>query len=123
MSRFAECRGVYVLIIEAHGRARVGRLGWQSFDGIYLYVGSALGPGGFKRVERHRAVAERRNKTRRWHIDYLLGLGQLKGALLFEANDKTMECALAEALAGFAEPVIAGFGASDCRCRTHLFRL
>lgn len=116
-------RGVYVLVVKAHGQARVGRLGPQSFDGIYLYVGSALGPGGFKRVERHRAVAEGRNKTKRWHIDYLLALGQLKGALLFETNDKTMECALAETLARFAEPTVVGFGASDCRCRTHLFRL
>ncbi|MFN4217844.1 MAG: GIY-YIG nuclease family protein [Candidatus Bipolaricaulia bacterium] len=112
-----------MLVIEAHGQTRVGRLGPQSFDGIYLYVGSALGPGGFKRIKRHRAVAEGRNQTRRWHIDYLLSLGQLRGALLFKTSDKTMECALAKQLACFAEPVIAGFGASDCRCQTHLFRL
>lgn len=112
-----------MLVVEAHGQTRVRRLGRHSFDGVYLYVGSALGPGGFKRVERHRAVAQGRNKTRRWHIDYLLGIGQLKGVLLFEIADKTMECALAETLAGFAEPVIDGFGASDCRCQTHLFRL
>ncbi len=112
-----------MLVIEAHGTVCVGRLGQRSFDGVYLYVGSAMGPGGFKRVERHRAVAQGRNKTKRWHIDYLLGLGQLKGALLFETSDRAMECALAEALAGCAEPVITGFGASDCRCQTHLFRL
>lgn len=123
MSQFANGRGVYVLVIEAHGQTRVGRLGRQTFDGIYLYIGSALGPGGFKRVERHRAVAQGRNKTRRWHIDYLLGVGQLKGVLLVETSDKTAECALAETLAGFADPAIAGFGASDCRCVTHLFRL
>lgn len=116
-------KGVYVLVIEAHGQTEVGSLGSQSFDGVYLYVGSALGPGGFMRVERHRAVAEGRNKTRRWHIDYLLGIGQLKGALLFETADKAMECALAEQLGRCAEPAIAGFGASDCRCSTHLFRL
>lgn len=116
-------RGVYVLVIEAHGQAEVGCLSWQNFDGIYLYVGSALGPGGFKRVERHRAVAEGRNKTKRWHIDYLLSLGQLKGVLLFETSEKTMECALAKALACYAEPTIAGFGTSDCHCRTHLFRI
>ncbi|MCS7197075.1 MAG: GIY-YIG nuclease family protein [Candidatus Bipolaricaulota bacterium] len=122
MRSFAR-RGVYILVIEAHGQTHVGRLGPQSFDGIYLYVGSALGPRGFQRVERHRAVAQGRNTTRRWHIDYLLGIGQLKGALLFETSEKAMECALAEALARVAQPVIAGFGASDCRCQTHLFRL
>ncbi len=112
-----------MLVVEAHGETTVGRLGRQRFDGIYLYVGSALGPGGFKRVERHRAVAQGRSKTRRWHIDYLLGLGQLRGVLLFETQDKAMECALARELARAAEPVIVGFGASDCRCRTHLFRV
>jgi Uri superfamily endonuclease len=124
VSRLGEsARGVYVLVIEAHGTVCVGCLGLQSFDGVYLYVGSALGPRGFKRIERHRAVAEGRNKTKRWHIDYLLRLGQFKGALLFETQDKTTECALAKGLARSAEPVIAGFGASDCRCQTHLFRV
>lgn len=111
-----------MLVIEAHGETEIGRLGCQRFDGIYLYVGSALGPGGFKRVERHRAVAQGRNKTRRWHVDYLLALGSLREVFVIETSQK-LECALAQALARVAQPAVRGFGSSDCRCFTHLFRL
>jgi Uri superfamily endonuclease len=117
-------KGVYVLVVEAHGEIEVGRLGSQRFAGTYLYVGSALGPGGFRRIARHRDVAEGRNQTRRWHIDHLLSLGQLRKAFLAEMDQGLgLECALAAELAKRAEPVIEGFGASDCRCKTHLFRL
>jgi len=115
-------KGVYVLAIEAHGFAHVGRLGLQRFDGLYLYVGSALGPGGLKRVERHRAVALGQNKTRRWHVDHLLALGELKGVFVLETEER-LECALAQELGKRFEPAVRGFGSSDCRCRTHLFRV
>ncbi len=85
-------------MIEAHGKTQIGRLGRQHFDGIYLYVGSAMGSGGFKRIERHRAIARGQNKSRRWHIDYLLALGELKGAFISEAAESAsqrFECALA----------------------------
>lgn len=107
-----------MLVIEAHGEAQVGSLGSQRFDGLYLYVGS----GGLRRIERHRAVANGGNKSRHWHIDYLLGLGELKCALCANVKRRpSLECALARELAKRAKPAIEGFGASDCRCRTHLF--
>jgi len=109
------------MAVEAHGSACVGHLGLQRFDGLYLYVGSALGPGGLKRVERHRAVALGQNKTRRWHIDYLLALGELKGVFVLKTEEK-LECALAQELGKRFEPAVKGFGSSDCRCETHLFR-
>jgi len=115
-------RGLYVLAIEAHGEVEVGRLGPQRFDGLYLYVGSALGPGGLKRVERHLAVAQGRHPTRRWHIDHLLALGELKGVFILKTEEK-LECALAQELGKRFEPAVRGFGSSDCRCRTHLFRV
>jgi len=96
-------------------------LGLQRFDGLYLYVGSALGPGGLKRLERHQAVASGKNKTRRWHIDYLLALGEFEGVFVLQTEAK-LECALARELAERFAPVIWGFGSSDCRCVTHLFR-
>jgi Uri superfamily endonuclease len=122
VKRLGEQRGVYVLVIEARGAAVVGRLGRQRFDGLYLYVGSALGPGGLKRIERHRAVAMGRNKTRRWHIDYLLALGSLRGVFVIETSQK-LECTVAQRLSRIAQPVVKGFGSSDCQCCTHLFRL
>jgi Uri superfamily endonuclease len=110
-----------VLAVEAHGEIEVGRLGRQKFDRLYLYVGSALGPGGLRRVERHRAVAQGRNQTRRWHIDYLLALGELKRVLVMETEER-LECTLAQELAKRFQPAIPGFGSGDCRCKTHLFR-
>jgi Uri superfamily endonuclease len=41
------------------------------------------------------------------------------GALVFE-HEESLECELADALAGAFAPV-PGFGASDCKCRSHLF--
>ena len=99
----------------------MGRLGPQRFDGLYLYVGSALGSGGLKRVERHKAVASGRNKTRRWHVDHLLALGELKRIFIRETDEK-LECALAHEMGKRFDPAVKGFGSSDCRCETHLFR-
>jgi len=112
-------------VIEAHGSTRVGRLGLRRFDGLYLYVGSALGPGGLKRVERHRAVASGKNQTKRWHIDYLLALGELKGVFVLKTKEKKekLECALAHELGKRFEPAVRGFGSGDCRCKTHLFKV
>lgn len=51
-------KGVYLLFVSASGRARVGRLGEQQFDGSYVYVGSARGPGGMRRLQRNYEVAQ-----------------------------------------------------------------
>ena len=114
-------RGLYILAVEAHGEIEVGRLGPQRFDGLYLYVGSALGSGGLRRVERHRTVASGKSKTRHWHVDYLLALGELTRIFVRKTNKK-LECVLAQELEKHFEPTVRGFGSSDCRCRTHLFK-
>jgi Uri superfamily endonuclease len=114
-------RGVYVLSLEVWGEVTVGRLGRWPLAGTYAYVGSARGPGGFQRLERHRRVAEGRNPVRRWHIDYLLAVGRWRGAFVRETEDPAAECALARALAEHLPPAIPRFGSSDCRCPTHLF--
>jgi Uri superfamily endonuclease len=70
------------------------------------------------RTRRH---LEARGK-KRWHIDYLMELAEEREALLVPSEDD-IECALADrlrSLPGTCEP-IAGFGSSDCRCRSHLF--
>ncbi|MDW5562601.1 MAG: GIY-YIG nuclease family protein [Methanomassiliicoccus sp.] len=87
--------------------------------GRYAYVGSARN-GLEARTGRHLEGTGKK----RWHIDYLMGMAEDKEALLFPSGDD-IECSLAfrlRALPGTAEP-IAGFGSSDCRCRSHLFRL
>jgi len=112
--------GTYVLVIDVPRSMsiEVGALGERTFDaGAYVYVGSAFGPGGFSRVERHRELAAGERDTRHWHIDYLLGrpATTLETAITFSDADR--ECELAAALPGTP---IDGFGASDCECTGHL---
>ncbi|MEE9202206.1 MAG: GIY-YIG nuclease family protein [Dehalococcoidia bacterium] len=114
--------GVYLLFITARGRARVGRLGEQWFDGTYVYVGSARGPGGIKRLRRHYQVARGQRSGGRWHIDHLLALGRLEAALFIHTREP-VECLLARRVGRVAQLAVPGFGSSDCRCPGHLFQV
>ncbi len=114
--------GIYVLILRLNDciDLMIGRLGTIHFkSGHYYYIGSALGPGGFKRVTRHFDVALGRNKIRKWHIDYLLPNSVLLCAVLVP-TDRRLECELAGTFIDFSSPV-PDFGCSDCKCITHLF--
>jgi endonuclease-3 len=111
-------KGTYTLImsLRAPRRIRVGALGELYFDaGYYAYTGSALGSGGFARVERHRAVAEGRNSVRRWHIDYLLPYVDI----IETVTSPRPECVVASEIDRQLARV-PRFGCSDCRCPTHL---
>jgi Uri superfamily endonuclease len=113
-------KGTYALIMRCRklGRTKIGRLGDMRLrPGFYIYVGSAQGPGGIEaRVARHR----RRKKKLHWHIDYLR-----RHTALIETwtmgGTANREHDWAEALAVQLESAHDRFGASDCRCRTHLF--
>jgi len=110
--------GVYVLLVQLPGRRRlrVGRLGRRWFrPGWYCYVGSAQ-RSLEARLQRH----ARREKTQRWHIDGLTGMGEVMGAWFLEAP-KPVECLWAGELARRGQ-VVSGFGASDCGCGGHLVR-
>jgi len=111
-------RGIYVLLVDVGGpvELEVGRLGKLVFEGLYAYVGSDQRGG---RLARH----ARKGKPRKWHIDWLTGLGGLKGAWVLEDMPQTMESEIARHLAR-AFPAITGFGNSDCRGDPgHLFRI
>ncbi|ELY83974.1 GIY-YIG nuclease family protein [Natrinema altunense] len=112
--------GTYVLVIDVSRSTTidVGALGDREFTaGAYAYVGSAFGPGGFSRVDRHRELAAGDRETRHWHVDYLLGhpATRLEHAITFPDADR--ECELADSLPG---EFVSGFGASDCDCPAHL---
>jgi Uri superfamily endonuclease len=116
--------GTYVLVmwLNRECELRVGRLGcFRLVPGWYLYVGSALGAGGWRaRVARH----ARAEKRRHWHIDYLLAEARLH-EVWATASPVRQECEWARVLAqypGMRTPV-HGFGASDCRCKAHLFAM
>ena len=87
--------------------------------GIYVYAGSAFGPGGIRaRVGRHL----RADKKPHWHIDHLSARVACIEAKTYPGG---RECDLVGALlADGATVPVAGFGSSDCRdCAAHLVRL
>ncbi len=109
--------GSYILLINlTEGKAiSIGSLKSLQFHrGCYAYVGSAM--SGFKsRLNRHL----RSNKKLYWHIDYLLDKATINSIIICETSNRT-ECTIAQALEHqFGS--IHGFGASDCKCPSHLF--
>jgi Uri superfamily endonuclease len=98
-------------------RCAIGRLGEFDFPaGRYVYTGSAK--RAFEaRIARHL----RRDKTLRWHIDYLLAAPGVR--VVGVVRSRRGECALNRAVRGSVP--VPGFGASDCRagCGAHLKRL
>ena len=119
-------KGVYVLILKLDQESdiQIGKFAKLHFKkGFYLYTGSALGTGGFKRVERHFNISTGKNPTRKWHIDYLLAKSKLLYAILLPTED-TIECKLARNLRKISGiSIIPGFGCTDCICETHLIRV
>ena len=115
--------GAYCLLIRLthEAGATIGRLGWFEFAaGYYVYAGSAMRSLS-ARVARH----QRRDKTHRWHIDYLLALpaARLVECVAYPSAER-QECLLNQTVQrrrGAHVPV-RGFGSSDCRsgCPAHL---
>ncbi|MFZ1860386.1 MAG: GIY-YIG nuclease family protein [Candidatus Competibacter sp.] len=112
--------GTYALLLrlDLEESIPVGRRWLPLTPGWALYLGSAFGPGGIAgRLRHHRRPAARPH----WHIDYLRQHAALE-AVWFSYDPIRRECLWAEAaqaLGGRAPPF--RFGASDCRCRAHLY--
>jgi len=113
-------KGAYVLALrlDIPARAQLPRRAPADLGpGWYLYLGSARGPGGLgARIGRH----FRREKPKRWHVDWLSTMAGELAALAVEGGS---ECDLtAKLLASGRFSVAApGFGSSDCRtCDSHL---
>ena len=103
---------------------QIGKLGEFNFPpGDYLYIGSALGPGGLQaRLRRHLRGEGRHH----WHIDWLRAITDVVGFYYLATNSQN-ECQWSQALLdcpGASVPA-PRFGASDCRnsgqsCAAHL---
>jgi Uri superfamily endonuclease len=113
--------GTYALIlVSASDRLiQVGKLGQLLLQpGYYVYTGSAFGPGGIKaRIAHHVRTSHRPH----WHIDYLRP-ALLLDEVWYSYDSERHEHRWADTfsrLKGAIQPV-AGFGASDCSCKTHL---
>jgi len=114
--------GTYTLLIELSAGTTItfGAAGERALDpGWYAYTGSAFGPGGLARVERHREVAAGDRDVRHWHVDSLTGHPDARLDEAYATVDVARECATARDLADAGSPV-AGVGASDCDCDSHL---
>lgn len=113
--------GTYALLMQSEmsTRAQIGRWGYLDVrPGYYIYVGSALGPGGLlARVSRHC----RNLKSKHWHIDYLREF-TIVVSVWYRHSPIRLEHRWARAVAQLSgtEPV-KGFGCSDCSCQSHLF--
>jgi Uri superfamily endonuclease len=116
------------LRLPASQTLQVGRCGLVAFPaGEYIYLGSALGPGGLRgRLGRHL----RGDGRPRWHIDALRAAAEMLGAWWACAGATQtlpgwpLECRWSQTLSGLPGAFIPapGFGAGDCRsgCRAHL---
>jgi Uri superfamily endonuclease len=120
--RISGTPGTYALLLRCRrpARLRIGRLGViRARPGFYVYVGSALGPGGVRaRVRHHQRAAG----TPHWHIDYLRPRADL--VEVWHAHEtRRREHQWASIVSEFrgASVPLRGFGASDCTCATHLF--
>jgi len=101
-------------------RRVVGSLGLVKLaPGVYVYVGSARGPGGlYARIKRHAS----KEKRLRWHIDYITTFeGARIISAVFAGTEDDVETVLSEELARLGMvPTVEGFGCSDKPSKTHL---
>lgn len=131
MQALPDARGAYALFMTvlAPVRLTIGALGAADFPaGLYVYSGSALGPGGIRaRLGRHL----RGDGKIHWHIDFVRRHVHIKGfcyTVIPEhqagASKHRLECQWSQTLANFSQVHIPvpRFGASDCpsTCLAHL---
>lgn len=114
-------KGVYCLIFQNQAcNIEVGKKGEFSFyQGFHIYVGSALGSGGLKRVKRHIDLSRNRDRNPKWHVDYLhLNHAFRLVSAVYAFTSARLECELASRIGGDS---VSGFGCTDCKCISHLF--
>jgi sugar fermentation stimulation protein A len=102
--------------LDKNSRISIGKRTAQDFPhGFYCYVGSGM-KNLSQRIDRHFA----KDKRFRWHIDWFLKNAEILEIKKIESEER-LECAFSRELADLAEePIMKGFGASDCNCVTHL---
>ncbi|WP_394325733.1 DUF123 domain-containing protein [Halolamina pelagica] len=121
--------GTYTLVfsLPTATTIEVGALGAQRFPaGGYCYSGSALGSGGFSRIDRHRRVAAGEHDVRHWHVDYFGGHPAVELVAVERTPGRDCECTVAQSLGpapcpasarltATARPISRGSGTSTPR--------
>ncbi|MFQ3308553.1 MAG: Uri superfamily endonuclease [Candidatus Nanohaloarchaea archaeon] len=113
-------KGVYTVYFNLEERKTIecGALGEINFEpGTYVYVGSAMNSLE-SRIHRH----YHNQGNKHWHIDYFSEEAEPESTFFVFTEDSSLECFLADFFAEEAE-IVESFGASDCGCSSHLFRL
>ena len=110
-------KGAYALVL--HLEEPVGFNQTSLRPGLYVYLGSARGPGGLgARLKRHFQA----EKKIHWHIDRLTtATGKIAASAIVGGD----ECDLVAKLLRQPkfECAATGFGSTDCRvCQSHLLR-
>ena len=113
--------GTYALVLSSSVPAliRVGRFGSLRLQpGVYVYIGSAHGPGGLRaRLAHHLGPSSRPH----WHIDYLRAHANPEEVwYCYDARPWEHQWARCLGTLPGASIPMAGFGASDCACESHL---
>lgn len=106
----------YLLILQVKNsfKIKVGSLGWINFEkGFYTYVGSAK-RGIESRLRRHL----KSQKTKRWHIDYLVEKASIISIWVSFLEEKELVKKISRHLDFYTK----GFGASDSLAPSHLFK-
>lgn len=114
--------GTYIVVLKSRQAKtiQIGKLAQLNVQkGYYLYIGSAMGPGGvISRLKHHSKISKRSH----WHLDYLRAETEFYEAYALCSQERK-ECEWAGLMAKnevISEP-LKGFGSSDCQCSTHLF--
>ncbi|MBD3189987.1 MAG: DUF123 domain-containing protein [Candidatus Heimdallarchaeota archaeon] len=126
MNQLSKEKGTYLLFLNnpEDQNITIGSLGIVNFPkSYYVYVGSALGPGGLKkRISRHLRL----QKKIFWHIDYLLNRTELVAIATIPSKER-LECKISQQISSQLQRPeqfsISNFGSSDCNCKSHLFCL
>lgn len=114
--------GTYALVMACSSvqSVEIGKWGrLQTRPGFYVYVGSAFGPGGLRsRIAHHMNISKRPH----WHIDYLRPSMDIV-EIWYTTDAKRREHQWVDVLNSISRSAItiSGFGASDCRCKSHLY--
>jgi len=117
--------GSYCLLLEPvtpGTRVAVGAIGKLDVQRrLYVYLGSARGPGGLAaRLGHHLGLSS----AAHWHMDYLRRHCRVRGSWV-RSGRRNFEHLWSQRISALpqAEMPLPGFGASDCGCTAHLVSL
>lgn len=112
-------KAVYLVIFHLSEATtiEIGALGEIDFrPGYYIYAGSGHNSVE-SRLSRHMGSTD----SKHWHIDYFSEEAEAVDYFILPEKS-SYECVMASILDELGDPV-TGFGCSDCKCSSHLFRL